>query len=79
MDSYELRPLLPIPHPIVEVLQAHQLSHEFYREVRHREALDAYCAWYDAIAAEHQRELTKMHQDFNLLGWFYRGWNRRHH
>ncbi len=73
MDAYELQPLLPIPQPIVEVLQAHQLAHEFHQEVAQREAFDAYCDWYYAIAAQHQQELTKMRGDFNLLGWFYRG------
>ncbi len=60
------------PEPDHPVLEAHQLTKDFYHEVQHRQAFERYCQWYYATASQNQQELQRMQNDFNLLGWFYR-------
>jgi hypothetical protein len=72
--AHELQWLNPgSPEPAHIVLEAHQLTRQFYAEVQYREEFDQYCAWYEATAAKHRQELHRMKTDWNLLGWFYRG------
>ncbi len=59
--------------PVPEILRVQEISYEFYREVKYREELEAYCQWYRTIAEENRRELQRMQGDINLLGWFYQG------
>ncbi|NJP09200.1 MAG: hypothetical protein HC866_06680 [Leptolyngbyaceae cyanobacterium RU_5_1] len=71
--SNDLRWIAPTPpEPNFEVLEAHQLTREFYEEIQHRQAFEQYCQWYDSTVARHRQELKKMQNDFNLLGWFRR-------
>jgi hypothetical protein len=58
------------PPPAAEILAVYQTTRQFYQEVEGRVEYDRYCAWYRAVAEQHQRELQKMRCDFNLLGWF---------
>lgn len=63
--------IVPLPQAEAEeILIVHQLSFEFYDEVRYREDFEAHCQWYQRVAAQHQRELEAMRNDINLLGWF---------
>lgn len=65
--------IVPLPQPDVEeVLVAHQVTYEFYAEVRYRADLECYCQWYEQVAEQHQRELAAMRSDINILGWFVR-------
>lgn len=70
--SNEMRWLNPITPVTVEILETQQVTREFHHEVRYREEFEQYCQWYYVLAAQHQRELTKMHHDVNILGWFVR-------
>lgn len=53
----------------LELLEAAQLTHDFYQEVRDRQDFEAYCQWYYDLAAQHRRELESMRNDINILGW----------
>lgn len=53
----------------LEILEAAQLTQNFYTEVRYRQEFDAYCEWYYDIAEQHRRELESMRNDINILGW----------
>lgn len=66
--------IIPAPQPTPEAFIVHKMTHDFYQEVKYREAIENYCQWYWAMAEKHQQELQKMQQDINILGWFYRGW-----
>ncbi|EAW38241.1 hypothetical protein [Lyngbya sp. PCC 8106] len=57
----------------IEILQAYQVTHEFYQEVQYREDFEQYCQWYAETAERHQQELQKMRGDINLFSWFLRG------
>lgn len=59
----------------IEVLQTAQVTYAFYDEVRYREALEQYCEWYQAIAAQHSHELETMRREVNLFRWFVRRGN----
>lgn len=74
MNLNDLRWIVPTPpqQPIQEILQAHQVTREFYREVRYREDFDRYCDWYYQTAAANRRDLAKMRGDINIFGWFLR-------
>ena len=58
------------PPPEAEILAVYQTTRRFYQEVEGREEFDRYCAWYRAVAEQHQRELQKMRRDCNLLRYF---------
>ncbi len=52
-----------IPHSssdIAEILESHRLSHDFHRELRHRQAFQAHCQWYRETARQNQQELARM-------------------
>lgn len=75
--TQDLRWIAPIPpEPDHGVLEAQVLTREFYQELEHRHAFEEHCQWYYATAEKHRQELHHMQRDFNLLGWFYRGWRR---
>ncbi|NJK39788.1 MAG: hypothetical protein HC825_00950 [Oscillatoriales cyanobacterium RM1_1_9] len=59
--------------PIAEQFQTYHLTHEFYHEVQQRDSTQAYCQWYAEMADSHQQEFKKMRGDFNLFGYFLRG------
>lgn len=72
--SNDLRWIAPVPpEPNHQVLEAHRLTRNFYEEVYHRQEFERYCQWYYTTANQNQQELQKIQNDFNLLGWFYRG------
>lgn len=63
--------IVPLPQAEAEdVLVAHQITFEFYEEVRFREAFEDYCQRYQQLAEQHRRELETMQNDINLFGWF---------
>jgi hypothetical protein len=63
--------IVPLPQAEAEeILVAHQITFDFYEEVRFREAFDAYCDRYQQLAEQHRRELETLRNDINLLGWF---------
>lgn len=65
--------IIPTPTPeILELFQAHALSLEFHREVKHRQELQAYGQWYRETAKQNRRELQRMRGDINIFGWFNR-------
>jgi hypothetical protein len=66
--------LIPVPPQalIDEIVQTHQVSQEFYREVQYRQEFEQYCQWYYEAAAAHRRELEQMKGDLNILKWFWR-------
>ncbi len=53
----------------LEILEAAQLTYDFYQEVRDRQEFEAYCQWYSDIAEQNRRELESMRNDINILGW----------
>lgn len=67
----------PFPQQVVPLsqgeadalLMSHQLSFEFYEEVRFRAEFEEYCQWYQQMAEQHRRELEAMRGDINLRGW----------
>jgi hypothetical protein len=75
--NHDLRWIAPIPpEPDQGVLAAHVLTRQFYQELECRHAFEQHCQWYYATAKQHRQELQHLQRDFNLLGWFYRGWRR---
>jgi hypothetical protein len=63
--------IVPLPQADAEeMLIAHQITFEFYDEVRFREAFEDYCQWYQQVAQQHQRELETMRRDINFFAWF---------
>ncbi|HEY9750367.1 MAG TPA: hypothetical protein V6C63_16910 [Allocoleopsis sp.] len=70
--SQRLHWIVPAPPPDAEIFAVYQATHEFYREAQYREALEAYCEWYEETATAHRRELEKMRGDVNIFGWFSR-------
>ncbi|MBW4678891.1 MAG: hypothetical protein KME19_02105 [Microcoleus vaginatus WJT46-NPBG5] len=73
MKFNDLRWIVPAPQPDIEILETHQISREFYREVEQREEFNEYCRWYYETAQKNQQELEKMRGDINIFGWFFRG------
>jgi hypothetical protein len=73
MSFHDLQWIIPAPPPDIEILEAHQLGHEFRQEVQYRQNFDEYCQWYYETAQRHQQELQKMRRDINIFGWFFRG------
>jgi microcompartment protein CcmL/EutN len=73
VSEFLSREIVPLPQPdVIEVLETHQTSYEFYQEVRYRDALEEYCQWYAAVAEQHRRELETMRQEINIMSWFRR-------
>lgn len=62
------------PSATIELLELHQLAQEFGQEQAHREALDAYCQRYYAMAYQHQQEHQAMQREPNMFALF---WRRR--
>lgn len=56
----------------LEILEIHQMAHDFRQEVADREQFAAHCEWYDQTAQRHQQEWVSMQQDIHLLRWFWR-------
>lgn len=69
----DLRQIISLPPNIIEAIIVHNLSREFYREVKYREEHARYCQWYYETAEKHRQEFQKMQGDINILGWF-NGW-----
>jgi hypothetical protein len=66
--------VVSLPSAEVEAsLSAHQVTFDFYQEVRLRAAFEEHCQWYQRVAQQHRRDLRAMQQEPNLLGWFRRG------
>ena len=55
-----------------EILEAHEVTYEFRREVQYRQDFERYCQWYHLTAQAHRQELAKLRGDVNILGWFRR-------
>lgn len=59
------------PYATWEILESHQLSYDFHRELKHRQAFAEYCQWYHETAQQNKQELAKMNQDFSLFRFFF--------
>lgn len=71
---HEFQSIIPEANGLAaEILQAHQTTSEFYREVKYRENFESHCQWYYTTAKQHQEELEKMRGDINIFAWFRRG------
>lgn len=67
----ELQRIVPAPQPeMMEIIEAYQVTREFYQELQYREEFDRYCDWYDLTVQQHQQELEQMRSELNILGWF---------
>jgi hypothetical protein len=64
--------LIPYLQPELEILETHQVTQEFYQEVKYRQEFEVYCQWYYETAESHRQELQKMRGDLNLFRWFFR-------
>lgn len=60
----------------IETFAVYETTQDFYREVATREAMEAYCQWYEAVAQQHQQELKAMQREPNLFHWL--GLHRRY-
>lgn len=72
MLPHEFLQGIPEPKDVADVIQAQQITREFYQEVQYREDFRRHCQWYYETARQHQEELKKMRKDINILGWFLR-------
>ncbi len=71
--SQELPYINPSPQTEVEeVFRTHEVSIQFYDEVRLRSQLKLYCHWYHTTARHHRQELEKMRGETNIFAWFRR-------
>ncbi|WP_017325973.1 hypothetical protein [Synechococcus sp. PCC 7336] len=70
MLPHEFEPFISEANRAEAVLESFELSLEFSREVRHREAFEQYCQWYYQTADTHRRELAQMRGDLNIFGLF---------
>ncbi len=62
--------IVPLPQGEAEaLLMSHQLTFEFYEEVRFRAAFEEHCQWYQQVAKQHRQEFEAMRNDINLRGW----------
>lgn len=68
---HEIIPIPPQPQA-AEAIQAHQITREFYQEIEYRQEFEAYCQWYDQIAAQNRRDLQQMRKEFNFFRLFSR-------
>ncbi|MBC6481806.1 MAG: hypothetical protein GDA56_32645 [Hormoscilla sp. GM7CHS1pb] len=67
----ELQRIVPAPQPeMMEILEAHQVTREFYQELQYREEFERYCDWYYLTAQQNQQELQQMRSELNIFGWF---------
>ncbi|MEB3275122.1 MAG: hypothetical protein ACO4AI_11895 [Prochlorothrix sp.] len=69
-DPNPLPWIQPAPPPADDAIAHHFLAHEFRQEVEHREAIEAYYTWYQAIADQNRRDLAAMRQEPNFFRWF---------
>lgn len=58
------------PEQTQDILESHQLTYDFYRELKHRQAFAEYCQWYKETALQNQRDLARMNQGFFLFRLF---------
>lgn len=74
--SEELQQIIPAPNsPIVqETFAAIATTSQFYREVKSRDVMSVYCAWYNTTAEKHRQELKQMRGELNILRWFRLRW-----
>lgn len=71
-----LQQIVPLPQSKTDALLiAHQVTFEFYEELRYRAALEEHCQWYQQVATQHRNELEAMQNDLNLRGWL-TGWRK---
>lgn len=71
--SNDLPHILPaLPPQAEDVLEAAQVTREYYAEVRTRNEFKQYCQWYYATAAQNRQDLHKMRGEFNIFAWFRR-------
>lgn len=74
----EFHQIIPLPPAEVEgTFAPYQVTSQFYREVRQREAWLGYCQWYYSTAARHRQELQQMRGELNILSWFRWGRNKK--
>ncbi|MBE7380129.1 MAG: hypothetical protein F6J95_001800 [Leptolyngbya sp. SIO1E4] len=62
------------PQETIELLELHQIAHEFRQEQAHREAWQAYCRHYEELAQQHQQDHAAMQAEPNLFAFF---WKKR--
>ncbi|MGF1525086.1 MAG: hypothetical protein ACFBSF_22400 [Leptolyngbyaceae cyanobacterium] len=74
MFEYLLRRYDASPQETIELLELHQLAHEFRQEQAHREAMEAYCDHYATMVAQHRREQAVMQTEADLFALF---WKKR--
>lgn len=72
MNDFVFQPVPFAQNQGFEAFETYQVTHHFYREVHYRQAFEAYCQWYDAVAEQHRQEAEAMKHDINILGWFCR-------
>ena len=74
--SEELQQIIPAPpSPITqETFAAIASTSQFYQEVKSRDAMKVYCAWYHTVAQKHRQELEQMRGELNILSWFRFKW-----
>lgn len=70
VSDFFTREIIPLPQSDIETLDRYQTTHEFYEEVKYRQAFDDYCQWYYAVAEQHRRELETMRREINFMSWF---------
>lgn len=74
--SEELQHIIPTPpSPATqETFAAIASTREFYQEVKSRNQMNVYCAWYHTTAQQHRQELKQMRGELNILRWFRLKW-----
>ncbi len=74
--SEELQHIVPAPpSPVTqETFAATSSTSQFYREVKSRDAMKVYCAWYRTVAQKHRQELEQMRGELNILSLFRPKW-----
>ncbi|MEL6383040.1 MAG: hypothetical protein AAFQ89_11435 [Cyanobacteria bacterium J06626_18] len=77
MFEYLLRRYDAPPQETIELLELHQLAHEFKQEQVHREAMETYCDHYTEMAQQHRRDQAVMQTEANIFALFWR--KRRQH
>ena len=74
MFEYLLRRYDAPPQETIDLLELHQLAHEFSQEQIHREATEAYCDRYAEMVEQHRHEQVVMQSEANLFALF---WQKR--
>lgn len=74
--SEELQQIFPTPPSpnTQETFTAIASTREFYQEVKSRNQMNVYCAWYHTTAQKHRQELEQMRGELNILRWFRFKW-----